>query len=66
MVALAPDVMTISGSIFQPLLAILSISGLCFFSILWFIVSSGILSLHYVNSMNCIVRLSVGFIGGGD
>ena len=60
--ALALDVMTISGFILQPLLAILSISGL-YFSILRFIISSGILSLQYVNSVNCIVRLSLGSIG---
>ena len=59
---LAPAVMTISGSTFQPLLTILSISGL-YFSILRVIVSSGNLSLQYVNSMNCIVKLSLGSIG---
>ena len=57
--ALALDVMTISGFILQPLLAILSISGL-YLSILRFIISSGILLLQYVN---CIVRLSLGSIG---
>ena len=30
------------------------------------IVSSGILSLQYVNSMNCNVRFSFNFVGGGD
>ena len=60
MAALAPTVMTVSGSTFHPLLIIL------FISIFKIIVSSGILSLQYVNSMNCIVRFSFGSIGGGD
>ena len=30
------------------------------------IVSLGILSLQYVNSMNCIVRFSFDYVGGGD
>ena len=63
--ALAPAVMTISGSIFQPLLIMLSISGLYFFVFL-VIVSSSILSLQYVNSMNCMVRFSFGSAGGGN
>ena len=49
-VALAPPVMTIGGSIFHPMLIILSIS-VFYFSIFLMIVSYGILSLHYVKSM---------------
>ena len=64
-VALIPTVMTISGSIFHPLLMILSISALYLF-IFFIIVSYGILSLQYVNSMNCFVRLLLGYVGGGD
>ena len=64
-VALAPAVMTISGSTFHPLLIILSISGL-YYLFFMITISSGILSLPYVNSMNCIVRFSFGFVGGGD
>ena len=64
-VALAHVVMNTSGSTFQPLLTSLFISGL-YFSILEVIVSYGILFLQYVNSINCIVRLSLGSIGGGD
>ena len=44
MAALAPAVMTISGSTFHPLLIILSISGF-HFSVFVIIVSSSILSL---------------------
>ena len=60
--ALAPAVMTISGSMFQPLLVILFINGLYFFgySIIWYSI------VQYVNSMNCIVRFSFGSVGGGD
>ena len=61
-VALAPAVMTICGSIFQALLVILCINGLYFLFLV--IISHGILSLHYVNSMNCIVRFSFGFVVG--
>ena len=62
-VALAPAVMTISGLIFQPLEAILSISGLY---LLFFasIASRENLSLQYVNSINCMVRLGSILIGG--
>ena len=62
MVALTLAMMTNSGSTFHPLLIILFISGLY----IYIIVSSCILSLHYVNSMNNIVRLSLGSVGGGD
>jgi hypothetical protein len=63
-VALAPAVMTISGSIFHPLEAMLAISGLY---LLFFasIASGENLSLQYVNSMNCMVRLGSVSLGGG-
>ena len=62
-VALAPAVMTISGSIFHPLEAILAISGLY---LLFFasIASGENLSLQYVNSINCMVRLGSMSLGG--
>ena len=62
-VALAPAVITIRGSTFHPLAAILSISGLY---LLFFasIVSGENLSLQYVNSMNCMVRLGSMLVGG--
>jgi hypothetical protein len=55
-IARAPPVRTISGSIFHPLEAILSINGLY---LLFFasIVYGENLSLQYVNSINCMVRL---------
>jgi hypothetical protein len=62
-VALAPAVMTISGATFHPVEAILSISGLY----LWFfasIASRENLSLQYVNSINCMVRLGSMSVGG--
>ena len=48
--------MTISGSIFHPLAAILAISGmyLLFFASIAY---GENLSLQYVNSINCMVRL---------
>jgi len=62
-VARAPAVMTISGSIFHPLMAMLSISGLY---LLFFasIVYGENLSLQYVNSINCMVRLGSMSMGG--
>jgi hypothetical protein len=62
-VALAPAVMTISGSIFHPLEAILAISGLY---LLFFtsIVYGEKMSLQYVNSINCMVRLGSMSLGG--
>ena len=62
---LAPIVMTINESTFQPLLITFFISGLHFYSF-WIIVSFDILSLKYVNLMNYIVRLSLGFVVGRD
>ena len=55
-VALAPAVITISESTFQPLLMKSSISG-WYFSVLAIIVFGENLSLKYVNLINCIVRL---------
>ena len=62
-IAQAPAVMTMSGSIFHPLEAILSISGLY---LLFFasIVSGENMSLQYVNSINCMVRLGSTSVGG--
>ena len=61
-VALAPAVIMSRGSTFHPLATILSISGvyLLFFAS---IVSGENLSLQYVNSINCMVRL--GFMSEG-
>ena len=50
-VALAPAMMTISGSRFYPLLVMLSISG-WYFLVLQVMVSDENLSLQYVNSIN--------------
>ena len=61
---LAHAMMTISESTFHPPLIILPSSGLYFLNFIT--ISFGILSLQYVNSMNCVVRLSLGSIGGGD
>jgi hypothetical protein len=61
--ALAPTVITISGSIFQPRVAILSISG-WYLSILASSVIGESLSLQYVNSMNCMVIVWSTFVGG--
>ena len=63
-VALAPAVIIIRGSTFHPLAAILSINGMY----LLFFASSVYgekLSLQYVNSMNCMVRLGSMNVGGG-
>ena len=60
-VALAPAVMTISSSIFQPLLVMLSMSG-WYFAILRVMVSGENLSLQYVNSINWILRLFSGVV----
>ena len=56
---------TISGSTFQPLFAMFSISG-WYFSNFVVIVSRENLSLQYVNSMSCILRLLLGRIEGLD
>src|ERR1700737_297627 len=62
-VARAPAVMTISGSIFHPLEAMLSINGLYVFFFAS-IVSGENLSLQYVKSINCMVRLGSMSMGG--
>ena len=62
-VAQAPAVITISGSIFQPLEAMLSISGL-YLLVFNSVASLENLSLQYVNSINCTVRLGSMSIGG--
>ena len=62
-VALAPAVIIIRGSTFHPLAAILLING---FYLLFFAssVSGENLSLQYVNSMICMVRLGSMSVGG--
>ena len=62
-VALAPAVIIIMGSTFHPRAAILSSNALY---LLFFasIASGENLSLQYVNSMNCMVRLGFMFVGG--
>ena len=62
-VALALAVIMIRGSTFHPLAVILSINGLY---LLFFasIVYGENLSLQYVNSMNCMVRLGSMSVGG--
>ena len=62
-VPLAPAVMTMSGSTFQPRSLMSSISG-WYFRILLFMVSWENLSLVYVNSISWTVRLAVGDDGG--
>ena len=61
--ALAPAVMTMSGSTFHPLARILLISG-WYLLVLASRVSGENLSLQYVNSMNCMVRSKFIFVGG--
>ena len=60
--ALAPAVITMSGSIFHPRATTLIISGL-YLSALASSVSSEKLSLQYVNSMNCRVIVWSIFVG---
>ena len=62
-VALAPAVMTIRGSTFHPLAVITAINGL-YLLVLASSVSGENLSLQYVNSMNCMVRLGFISVGG--
>jgi hypothetical protein len=61
--ALAPVVITISWSIFQPRAAMLSING-WYLLVLASSVTGENLSLHYVNSMNCMVIVWSTFVGG--
>jgi hypothetical protein len=60
--ALAPAVMTISGSIFQPRATMLSISG-WYLLVLASSVAGENLSLQYVNSINCKVIVWSIFVG---
>ena len=62
-VALAPAVMTIRGSTFHPLATILAINGL-YLLVLASSVYGENLSLQYVNSINCMVRLGSIPVGG--
>ena len=62
-VAMAPTMMTISGSIFHPLEAMLAIIGLYLLFFAWF-ASGKNLSLPYVNSINYMVRLGSMSVGG--
>ena len=64
-VARAPIVMTISRSTFHCLFIIELISG-WYFSDFLFMISYENPSLYYVNSMNCIVMLSLWIIGGSN
>ena len=64
MVALAPPVMTISGSTFHCVFDIIVYEWFILLYVL-FIVPYSILLLQYVNSVHCIVKLSIGFVGVG-
>jgi hypothetical protein len=59
----APAVRTKSGSTFHPLALISSIRP-SYFAIFSSILSGEYLSLQYVNSMNCIVNVGLGWFGG--
>jgi hypothetical protein len=61
--ALAHAVLTMSGSIFQPLVAMFSISGL-YLLVLASSVSGENRPLQYLNSMNCMVRFGSILVGG--
>jgi hypothetical protein len=63
-VALAPAARTISGATFHPLDVMLLMSG-CYFVVFLARVFVANLSLHYVNSINCIVTYGVGAFGKG-
>jgi hypothetical protein len=56
-------VSVINGSTFQPLALISSINPR-YFSVFSWILSGEYLSLQYVNSMNCIVRVWLDSCGG--
>ena len=62
-VALAHVVITMSGSIFHPRAAMFSISGFYLLA-LASSVSGENLSLHYVNSITCMVSVWSIFVGG--
>jgi hypothetical protein len=59
----APAVSTKSRSTFHPLALISSIKP-SYFNVFSFILSGEYLSLQYVNSMNCIVSVGLGWFGG--
>ena len=61
--ALAPAVIIMSGSIFQSLAAMYSISGLYLLALAASVSGENLL-LQYVNSMNCMVRFRSTFVGG--
>ena len=60
--AMAPAVITMSGSIFQPRATMFSISGLYLLALASSVCSEN-LPLQYVNSMNCMVRVWSIFVG---
>ena len=61
--ALAFVVITMSRSIFQPRAAMFSINGLYLLALASSVFGEN-LSLQYVNSMNCMVRVWSIFVGG--
>ena len=61
--ALAPAVITMSGSIFQPRVAMFSLSG-SYLLVLASSVFGENMSLQYVNSMKCMVRVWSICVGG--
>ena len=61
--ALAPAVITISGSIFQPRATMFSINGLYLLAFASSVYGEN-LSLQYVNSMNCMVSVWSIIVGG--
>jgi hypothetical protein len=62
-VALAPAVIIIRGTTLHPLATILSINGLYFLLFASSVFGEN-LSLQYVNSMNCMMRLGSMSVGG--
>jgi hypothetical protein len=64
MALLAPAVMTMSGAICQPRFR-MSFIRFAYFVSFSIIFSGGNLSLQYVNSMNWIVTVELGCVGGG-
>ena len=61
--ALAPIVITVSGSMFQPKAAMFSISGLYLLALASSVYGEN-MSLQYVNSMNCMVSVWSMLVGG--
>jgi hypothetical protein len=60
--AMAPAIITMSGSIFQPRATMFSISGLYLLALASSVADEN-LSLQYVNSMNCMVTVWSIFVG---